>query len=518
MYNTKMNSFVGRKQELTTLNSLWQRQGADLLIVYGRRRVGKTSLLTQWLKSHSPDHALYWVAQPSAPTDQLRQFSQALYQFENPTGTLPQTFSYQSWEQALEQVARLSETRRFALIIDEFTYLLARTPELAGLFQNVWDHLLKQRNLLLVLCGSHLGMMQRHVLAYQAPLYGRASAQLNVQPLPFGITRTYFPLYDAAERVALYAMFGGIPAYWERIDQSLSISENIRQQLLTPNNLMQAEPRLLLQDFVREPDNYIALFNSIANGYRTQKEINTFSGLAQGHISSYLSVLEAAGFIKRRIPITAGPRSRQSRYHITDPYLRFYYRFLGSRQTQLALGVQEPALEEIRRHLYLSRKVPYHISKSKDGTELFGGTTPGFIGTHTWEEISREWVLRAGAAGKLPYLADQVGPYWDKRVQVDVVGLNRMEKTLILGECKWSPNPMGADVLETLMSKTSAVVPAQGNWRISYVGIARGGWSAATQKLATGVTATPAGKNWQATDITLVDLPQIDADLAAWSE
>lgn len=487
-----MQTFIGRKQETTTLNNYWQRADAALLIVYGRRRVGKTSLLTHWLAQESIPHALYWVAQPSAAAKQLRQFSQALYRFENPAGTPLETFSYQSWEQALEQVARLAEKQRFTLIIDEFTYLLTRTPELAGLFQNMWDHLLKQRNLLLILCGSHLGMMKKHVLSYQAPLYGRAAAQLHVQPLPFGTTHAYFPHYEAAERVAIYAMFGGVPAYWERLDQSLSISENIRQQLLTPNNLMQAEPRLLLHDFVREPDNYIAMFSAIANGYRTQKQMMTFTGLAQGHVSSYLAVLEAAGFIERRVPITAGPQSRQSRYHIIDPYLRFYYRFLATRQSQLALGVQEPALAEIKQHLL------------------------DFIGTHTWEEICREWVLRAGAAGVIPYLADQVGSYWDKKSQIDVVGLNRMEKTLILGECKWSPKEMDADILTTLAQKTEQVVPKQGVWRVFYVGMARGGWSAATQQARETVSSYH-GSNWQATDSLLVDLNRIDYDLMTWS-
>ena len=256
---------------------------------------------------------------------------------------------------------------------------------------------------------------------------------------------------------------------------------------------MQAEPRLLLQDFVREPDNYIALFNAIANGYRTQKEMMAYTGLAQGHVSSYLSVLDAAGFIERRIPITAGPKSRQSRYHITDPYLRFYYRFLSSRQTQLALGVQEPALAEIKRHLL------------------------DFIGTHTWEELCREWVLRAGAAGKLPFLVDQVGSYWDKTAQVDVVGINKMEKTLIIGECKWSPKQMEVDIINTLCQKTSAVVPKQGHWQVVYVGMARGGWSVAATMAADSGAGDIDGDNWQSGQTILVDLEEIDRDLLAWS-
>ncbi len=491
MYNKTMDLFIGREQELKSLDRTYQQPQAALLIMYGRRRVGKTRLLTHWLQSRGIDHALYWVAQPNSATAQLRQFSQALYACANPESAPLATFSYESWSQALEQVARLAETRRFTLIIDEFTYLLGRTPELAGLLQNTWDHLLKQHNVMLVLCGSHLGMMHQHLLAYQAPLFGRASAQLHLQPLPFGVTPAYFPHYKAADRVTIVAMFGGIPAYWERLDQSLSLDENIRRQLLTPNNLMQAEPRLLLQDFVREPDNYIALFNALAHGHRTQKEMVAYTGLAQGHVSSYLSVLENAGFIERRVPVTAGPRSRSSRYTITDPYLRFYYRFLASREAQLALGVQEPALAEIHRHL-------------RD-----------FIGGHTWEELGREWVLRAGAQGRLPFLADRVGSYWDRAVEVDVVGINRMEKTLILGECKWSPREMGAGVLQGLVEKTTTVVPKQGRWRVVHAGIARGGWSAAARAAADRIGGIR-GANWEAAPPVLVDLADVDRDLAAW--
>lgn len=487
-----MEPFVSRSQELDQLNRYHQRDRSELLVVFGRRRVGKTRLITHWLKQYSIDHALYWVAQPTSAADQLRQFSQAIYRFANPESPDLATFTYESWDQALEQVASLAEEKRFTLIIDEFTYLLSRTPALAGVFQNMWDHLLQQRNMLLILCGSHLGMMRKQVLAYQSPLYGRASAQFHVQPLPFGTTATYFPSYSAAERMAIYAIFGGIPAYWRRLDPERSISENIREELLVPNNLMQAEPRLLLQDFVREPDNYIAMLNAIANNHRTQKEIMRFSGLAQGHVSSYLALLEDSGFVERRIPVTAGPRSRMGRYHITDPYLRFYYRFLSPYLPQLALGVDTPVLNVIKRHLL------------------------DFIGTHTWEEVCREWVLRAGARQNIPFMPDSVGSYWDKNVQIDVVGMNRMEKTIILGECKWSPKRMKKAVIEELFDKTDSVVPKNGSWRVLHMGFARGGWS---ENAASWVNSggRVQGTNWEAIAPMLVDLDVVDTDLSSWS-
>lgn len=484
-----MLNFIGRKHELTLLDEQFAKQEAALLILYGRRRVGKTRLLTHWLKQYEGE-GLYWVAQPSSSQLQLRAFSQAIYNFANPDRPAPLEFSYATWEQALEQVAELATTRRFFLFIDEFTYLLMNDPSIAGVFQNGWDHLLKQRNLFLVLCGSHLGMMQRHTLAYQAPLYGRASAQLRLEPLPFGVSAEYFPNYDAAERVALYSIFGGIPAYWERVNQSLSISENIRLQLLTPNNLMQAEPRLLLQDFVREPDNYVAMLTAIANNYRTQKEISTFTGLSQGHVSQYISTLNDAGFVERRVPVTAKVNARTGRYHIRDPYLRFYYRFLASRQAQLALNIQEPALAEVKRHLL------------------------DFIGTHTWEELCREWTMRAGANGTLPFLVDQVGGLWTKTAQIDVAGSNTMKKTLVLGECKWSPKVQGVDVLEKLVRQSADVIPTQGKWRIFYVGFARGGWSDAARQFAASQTAK--GKNWHSVGWQLLDLEQIDKHLREW--
>jgi len=346
------------------------------------------------------------------------------------------------------------------------------------------------------LSGSHIGMMKREFLSYQAPLYGRATAQLHLQPIPFGWTQAFFPRYSPIDRVAVYAMFGGIPAYWERIDPRKSITQNIKQQLLTPNNLMQSEPTLLLNDFVSDLHNYVSILTAIAHGARTPKEIANLTGLPNVQIPKYLGVLAEAGFVERRVPVTANPdASRAGRHHIRDPYLRFYFRFLEARQPQFSLGLQEQALAEITRHMI------------------------DFIGTYTWEEICREWVLRAGAMRQLPWMPDHVGSAWDRTVQVDVVGINRMEKTLILGECKWTLEAVERKVLaELVQQKAARVVPGQGHWRVYFLGFSRSGWTNGALAYQEEINSHPVeGENWISAGMRLLSLEDVDRDLTEWS-
>ncbi len=223
--------FLGRSPELAELNRLYHSQKAAFLILYGRRRIGKTRLLTHWMETAKP-RAFFWVADPTSSVDQLRSFSQAVFRFESPQSQPPIDMSYGDWRTAFETLARLAERERTAVIIDEFTYLLEAEPAISSYLQHAWDHTLSKCNLLLILSGSHLGMMQRQVLSYQAPLYGRSTANILLQPLPFGVTGEFFPRYKADERVAVYAMLGGVPAYWERFDPQKTISDNIRVELL----------------------------------------------------------------------------------------------------------------------------------------------------------------------------------------------------------------------------------------------------------------------------------------------
>jgi len=331
--------FVGRSRELEVLDSLWNSPKAMLLILYGRRRVGKTRLLTHWLRRY-PGQGLYWVAEPTSSLSQLRSFSQAIMSFMDPEADIPPEFTFSSWELALRQLARHAQEKRVALFIDEVTYLIDVDPEFVGMLQKIWDHWLSDTNLMLVLSGSQMGIMRRHLLDYQAPLYGRATAQMQLQPLPYGATAEFFPDYSAADRVALYAMWGGVPAYWERLDADLPIIENLRRIILPSHSWMVDEARILLSDFITDMHNYVGILRAIADGRQTMGEIAKRTGLASGKASFYLSVLRDTGFVTREVPVSHRNRedSRSGRYLVTDPYLRFFYRFISANQSRLIPG------------------------------------------------------------------------------------------------------------------------------------------------------------------------------------
>jgi uncharacterized protein len=486
-------SFKGRESEMALLDRLWESDRSALLILYGRRRIGKTRLLTHW-RGQNPERALYWVAEPMSALDQLRSFSQALYNFSQPHAPVPMDITYSNWEQAFWHVAELTKNRRMALLLDEFTYLLDVEPAIVGMLQKAWDQWLKDSNLMLTLSGSQMGLMQKQVLSHEAPLYGRATAQLNLPPMPFGVTREFFPNYSARERVEVYAIFGGVPAYWERLDPTLSVLENVRELVLSPSSYMQEEPLWLLQDFITDPYNYVGIMQAIARGDRTSARICSRTGLPKGHVSRYLSILRDTGFVERRIPVTEPANSRRSRYYVTDPYLRFYYHFLSAQKTQLAIGGQRQALSNIEHQL------------------------PEFVEQNTWQELCSEWLLRSSAHQELDFAVTDVGSAWTRTAGVDVAGINRDSRHLVLGTCLWRGEPGDVAALQEMVARTAAIVPEKGKWSVAYLGFSADGWTPAARRFAAGLSESGAsGANWKPVYSRLLDLEEVDDDLVRLS-
>ena len=470
--------FVDREKELSALNKVLKWNGAQFATLYGRRRVGKTALLLEWARRSQVPY-LYWVAARESSAMLLRSFSQAVYNHARPDQPADGMFTYPSWEMALREAANLGRTERVILILDEFPYAAQSEPALPSLLQNAWDHAFKPTQTVLVIAGSQISMMM-DLMAYHAPLYGRMTAQMAIQPLPFGALAQFFPRYPAAERMAVYAILGGIPAYLEKFSDRVPLGANVREQILTSPTIFQNEPLFLLQDEVRETANFLAILRAIGEGGHTLDDITKLSGVAKNHASAYLDRLQELYFVRRETPVTIpeGKRTTQGRYVLADAYLRFYFRFLAPHRTLLEQGLINRLWEHIAEGLR------------------------AFVGGTAFEEVSRTWTLQQAVSGQLPFIPDAVGSHWAKDAQVDVVAINWQEKAILLGECKWGSDEVARSVIRELVEKTPLVVPGN-DWQVHYAFFARSGFTQAAIEEAATLGAQ------------LIDLARLDQDLSA---
>jgi AAA+ ATPase superfamily predicted ATPase len=473
--------FVDRQAELAFLNSVLERRRptvAQFVLLYGRRRVGKTVLLRHWAEQSGLIHT-YWAAEKEPAALQRRKLYARILGVES--GQAP---TFDSWAECWSAIAAILADRRHILILDEFTYAVESDPAMLSSLQHAWDRQFKQSQVVLVLCGSHVHTMET-LQARQSPLFGRLTGQWHLQPLSFAILREFLPNWSAEERVAAYAVVGGVPAYLEWLDPDRSLSDNIRDVVLAPGSMFVAEPTFLLYDEVREPSTHLAILKAIGVGNHTLSEISNAALVSKAHLSAYLARLRELRLVERRLPVTVPPnqrrRSRSGRYHLLDPYFRFYFRFLAPQQDDL---VYRPELV---------------LPRILEGLRAFVGMT-------AFEELSRLWVLEQGRADALPFQIREVGSHWSRRVQVDVVAINWSDHAILLGEAKWGTDAVGRgvirDLIEVKAPKVLRDLPGEGeSWHVHYAFFARSGFTDAARAEAESVGAQ------------LVDLERLDADL-----
>lgn len=481
-----MDQFIDRHRELRELNALSKRKGAQFVIVYGRRRVGKTTLLLHWAQQTGRPY-FFWVARRETSDMTRSRFAKTLWRWAYPNKELPEPSQGEDWEILFNLMARMIGDQPTIVIFDEFPFAVEADSSLPSHLQVLWDHQLKDKNATLVLSGSHVGMMQE-LLDYNAPLYGRFTAQLPVEPMPYTALAEFFPHYPADERVATYAILGGIPAYLEKFDPGQSLAANVREHLFQRTGMFQSEPTLMISELAHKTQTYEVILRAIADKNRTPSEISEATGLFSSSLGPYLKHVCTMGFVERRIPALIPPQQRrtttQSRYYLSDPYLRFYFRFIEPNLELIEQGAIDILWEEIKSQLR------------------------AFIGETTFEEICREWVIGQLRTGKLPFLPRIIGSHWSKDVQVDVVAVNwkEKEKAVLLGECKWGADPVGRSVIRELIEdktpKVLAELPDEGEgWQVHYAFFARAGFTDAARADAELVGAQ------------LVDLEMLDKDL-----
>lgn len=485
--------FVGRQRELRQVEDFYRKPHAGLLVVYGRRRVGKTSLLSHWLdaiaqrEARATERLLFWTATTQGSQYQLRDFSQSLLKLDPrfPAPPSPE-FAFPSWEAAFGYLADLaathSPTAPLVVVIDEFTYLVQSEPSIVSLLQRVWDHRLsKTPHLRLVLSGSLVGIMEKKVLSAQSPLYGRATSLLKLNPLPFGNLGEIFPRWTAAERVAAFAVCGGIPSYLALFAEAANFTQGLRGSALAPGSLLFSDASLLLNERLSEPFVYSSVLASIASGFHLWTDIARISGVTETNLGHYLDTLQALGMVERRIPVLAPLGNRRGRYHVRDPFLRFYYRFILPHRTAIERGELKRVSEAITQDLR------------------------AFIGLYVFEELCRDWVAIAADRERLGFTPEEVGSFWTQKrgqaVQLDIVAASRRSQRLLIGEAKWGDKPIGREVLTDLMARSQKMPAVSEGWQTQYVLFARAGFTDATREMARTAKAR------------LVDLAELERDL-----
>jgi len=447
--------FIDRQTELEQLDRLYRSHQAELFVLYGRRRVGKTELLRAFCagKPH-----LFFIATLSSDNEQLATFSQQVYAC-NHAGAAPQGFTYPTWEAALRALADLPTQPRPIVIIDEFTYLISGNKAIPSILQKVWDETLKNTRLMLVLCGSYIGMMESEVLGYQAPLYGRRTASALLRPLDLPAAAHFFPGYAPDEQFLAWAVLGGMPYYLRACDERQDLFSNIRQQILDARTgTLFSEPRLLLMEELREPRNYFSILRAIAQGRTRLNEITQASGVGEVNaVSRYLDILQQMRLVTRRVPASESQpeKSKKGLYQIDDHFLRFWFRYVHPNQSALDLGLAQAILEQ----------------RIRPDLDHFAAAA--------FEEAAQAFVARLAQAGRLDFLPERIGGWWDRAAEIDVLAISQTERAALLGECKWSLNPVGENILDELKQKAVALLHDRQIQTVRYALFARSAFTPA---------------------------------------
>ncbi len=442
--------FVNRKDELRRLADIYQRPGAQLVALYGRRRIGKTTLLTHWIGQRGAAEAVYWVAYRSSPKILLARFSQALQPLIG--GTDPD-FTFSSWEVAFRELARLAQDRRVVVVLDEWPYVLESVPGIATVLQAMWDQVLKQSQVMLILAGSHYHMMHHELLAPSGALYGRTTADLRLDAIEPACLSEFLPRYSETQRIETYSIIGGVPKYLEMWNDTWPVFRNIEELILSPVTIFRQEPAFLIQEELPEPRTYLSILDAIGTGMKSPSRIAEVSGLALPHVGKYLQTLLFLGLVRREVSLDVPDpeHTRTTRYEIADPYLRFHFTFLRPGNSLLEQNRIAPLLQTIR-----------------TGFDAYVGQTG-------YEEVCRRTLIQLGDSGNLPFVPERIGRVWTRTAEFDVAAIDHKHRAVILGECKWTSKKAGLDLLQNLERKTS-LFKRLNDFKITYALFCRSGF------------------------------------------
>ncbi len=419
--------FIGRTRELADMNRSYETGKFQFLVLYGRRRIGKTTLISEFIKDKP---TLFFSAQDSNTAYNLTQLSNQIFQFFNVSAG-PR---FPDWASLFEYAAQQIKEKRMVLVLDEFPYLAQRDPSILSALQHAIDHQFKDSSLYLILCGSTMSFMENEILGTKSPLFGRRTLQIHLKPFLYDAVARFAPQYTASDQAILYGLVGGTPHYLNMIDPSIPLEENIRSLFLSSSAYLYDEPLLLLKQELREPAVYNTILAALANGASRRNDITTQCGEPTDKVGKYLSVLMALGLVVRTTPFGEKVTVRNSIYALKDPLFRFWYRFIFPYRGLIELGQRDPVLKE--------KILPF---------------LPQYMGP-IFEEICLDFVrLRNGSDRLQHQFFLEFGKWWGNdplekaQAEVDLVALS--EGKVLLGECKWSETAFPLSACEKLIRR-----------------------------------------------------------------
>ncbi|MEK7395145.1 MAG: ATP-binding protein, partial [Fibrobacterota bacterium] len=340
--------FVDRQEELEFLEAEYRQPSFRFIPIYGRRRVGKTRLVQEFIKDKP---AIYFLADTVSGQEQLKNLGKSVGEYFQDMVLFEGGF--RDWEQFFRYIREKSTGKRLVLAIDEFPYLVSADRAISSIFQKGIDTHLKDTRLFLILLGSSIGMMEREVLFSKAPLYGRRTGSLKIEELKFRALRDFFPDADLKKRAAIYSTFGTIPAYLEQVRPHESILRNISELVLSRNTFLHNEVEFLLREEFREPRDYYVILRAIAQGKRKLAELINDTGFDKAHLSRYLDILRSLGFVEKEVPVTekSPDKSRLGLCRVHDRFFAFWFKYVLPNRGRLEIGNVDSVLKQIEETL-----------------------------------------------------------------------------------------------------------------------------------------------------------------------
>ena len=420
--------FIGRKIELDNLNQRYNNAKFEFAVIYGRRRVGKTTLINEFVKDKE---AIFYTGIEGNEKENLEGLSKSIYSISQDFADTSSSFS--GFQEALETAFKIAERRRIVFVIDEYPYIAGSYIALSSILQILIDRNKDTSKMFLILCGSSLSFMENQVLGYKSPLFGRRTCQYIITPFEFFEIKNYYSKFSITDLAVIYGITGGVPLYMSLMNDNLSVEENIKSNFLVPNAYLFEEPTNLIKQECRDPAQYNSIIKAIATGSSRMSEICSKTGLDTGLATSYLHKLISLGIVKKEMPFGT-ESSRKTIYVLEDSMFRFWYRFVPDNLAVINRGLTDLVYKKIAPQI----------------TSFMGGV---------FEEICKQYLWELNRQGKAAVTFTDLGRWWGNdpknkcETEIDIIG-TADDKTALFCECKWTNENVDTAVFDTLVERS----------------------------------------------------------------